>query len=112
MFAGFDSERTFYPQPGGLIPWAEFDADAALCWLPDTDNPDRWPVVACASTGEYEDVPGSTLEALVAALRGDAGRSVFPDFFYNDPLDFLPMDPRISVKFGIISEDDLWADPR
>jgi hypothetical protein len=107
MFDGFKIGRTFYPQPGGLIPWAEFDSDAALCWLPDTDNPDLWPVVACASTGEYEDIPGSTLEALVAVLRGDAGRDVFPGYFYNDPLDFLPTDPHISVEFGILTPADI-----
>ena len=29
--------RPFYPQPGGLIPWADYESYSALCWLADDD---------------------------------------------------------------------------
>jgi hypothetical protein len=69
----------FYPEPGGLIPWADFNADAALFWLPDSGDPDTWPVVAYTDTPAYEYVDGTTLEALLRVLRGEAGRTVFPE---------------------------------
>jgi hypothetical protein len=33
-----------YPKPGGVIPWGTVQFDYLLCWLPEGDDPDRWPV--------------------------------------------------------------------
>jgi len=78
-----------------------------LFWLPNTDDPDLWSVVACSSTGRYEEVPGSMLEALIAVVRGDAGREAFPEALYEEPLQFIPMDLRVSAQFGLISPDNI-----
>jgi len=91
-----------YPEPGGLIPWAHYEADYYLCWQSEDEDPDRWPVVAFDSNGDEgsnsEIVEGSTLQALIRVIRGDAGRSIFPRQFYTYPVTFfraLPEnDPR------------------
>ncbi len=74
----------FYPDPGGLIPWADHQGNSALCWLPDGEDPDAWPVYAVNDANAHELLPGSTIEALIAVLRSEAGRSVFFGTFYQD----------------------------
>jgi len=87
LFRGWPNEQRppmpGYPEQGGLIPWADFEGDSALCWLSEGDDPDLWPVFAANDENRYERLPGTTIEALIAVLRGDAGRSVFPATFYE-----------------------------
>jgi hypothetical protein len=87
-----------YPRPGGLIPWADYNGDYFLCWLPNNDDPDRWPVVAYDSEGvegsNSEVVEGTTLQALIRVIRGDAARSIFGEQFYTYPERFMQAHPE------------------
>ncbi|WP_433717982.1 hypothetical protein ACQP2Y_27840 [Actinoplanes sp. CA-051413] len=38
-----------YPAPDGVVPWATIGFDYVICWLPEGDTPDAWPVVVCES---------------------------------------------------------------
>lgn len=78
----------FYPEPGGLIPWADYEADYFLCWLPNSDDPDRWPIIAYADPEQHEALEGSTLQVLIRVVRGDVARTFFPEDFYDWPPTF------------------------
>jgi hypothetical protein len=80
---GAPEAMSFYPAKGGLIPWAQHESTAALCWRADGDDPDTWPVYAVSEAAKIEHLPGSTIEALLHLLRREAGLSVFPVTFYN-----------------------------
>jgi hypothetical protein len=82
------SPYTFYPDANGIIPWADYEGDYYLCWLPNNVDPDRWPVVAYRDPDEHERFEGSTLQVLIRVLRGDIGRSFFPEDFYDWPTTF------------------------
>lgn len=119
MFGGFsrlysaDPRYRFYPEPGGLVPWADYESTAALCWLTGSDDPDQWPVIACNDINDYESVEGSTIEALIRVLRMEAGRAVFPETMYArypagaDLLKFTAGEPPI-VELG--PADGYWPD--
>lgn len=69
----------FYPEPGGLLPWAGTDNGDRVCWLTD-GQPDEWTVVCWNPRGWYYDAhPVAAVEFLVGWLSGHISTSVFPD---------------------------------
>lgn len=78
-----------HPEPGGLIPWAGYEGDYFLCWLPKGEDPDSWPIIAYEDEDHNEAVEGSTLQALIRVIRGYAGRRVFPEEFWEFPATFI-----------------------
>jgi hypothetical protein len=46
----------FYPQPGGLLPWAGTDDGDVLYWATKPADPDRWPVVLAYRDGDWEEI--------------------------------------------------------
>ncbi|ROQ68659.1 SUKH superfamily protein [Streptomyces sp. 840.1] len=69
----------FYPEPGGLLPWAGTDNGDRVCWLTD-GKPDEWTVVCWNPRGWYYDAhPVGAVEFLVGWLSGDISTGVFPD---------------------------------
>jgi len=77
----------FYPASGGLLPWADSDGYAFLCWLTSHQDPNMWPVVLCNVDLGYEVVGGSTLTALTRVIRLEVGESVAPDI-RTEPIAF------------------------
>jgi hypothetical protein len=73
----------FYPARGGLIPWADFDTEVVLCWNPVGHNSDKWPIVACNTSLEYQELSGSTIACLYDVISGNAPRGVFPEYFWR-----------------------------
>ncbi|MEU4624221.1 hypothetical protein AB0G04_30125 [Actinoplanes sp. NPDC023801] len=58
-----------YPKPGGVIPWGTVQFDYLLCWIPEGDDPDRWPVAVFRPHGhEPEARYEMTAAELVHAL--------------------------------------------
>jgi hypothetical protein len=90
----------FYPESGGLIPWAAFNVAAVLCWLPNSEDPDAWPVLAYADDGIYESIDGTTLEALVRVLRGEAGERAFPEALFVETKRYITAVPA-TVELGM-----------
>jgi hypothetical protein len=69
----------FYPEPGGLLPWAGTDNGDRLCWLTD-GRPDAWTVVCWnPRSWRYDAHPVGAVEFLVGWLSGRISTSVFPD---------------------------------
>ncbi|MEV5786789.1 SMI1/KNR4 family protein [Streptomyces sp. NPDC052287] len=69
----------FYPEPGGLLPWARTDNGDNVCWLTDR-TPDEWTVVCWNPRGWYYDAhPVGAVEFLAGWLSGHLSTTVFPD---------------------------------
>ena len=69
----------FYPEPGGLLPWAGTDNGDRVCWL-TAGPPDGWTVVCWNPRGWYYDAhPVGAVEFLAGWLSGRISTSVFPD---------------------------------
>jgi len=60
----------FYPDPGGIFPWAYLDDNTALYWLTDGE-PDTWPVVRAEVHEGMTLFPMSMTSYLAAWLRND-----------------------------------------
>ncbi|WP_369190181.1 SMI1/KNR4 family protein [Streptomyces sp. R08] len=74
-----DSPYPFYPEPGGLLPWAGTDNGDRVCWL-TAGKPDAWTVVCWNPRGwSYDPHPVGAVEFLVGWLSGRISTSVFPD---------------------------------
>jgi hypothetical protein len=81
----------FYPTQGGLVPWADFDTKVVLFWNPTGVDPDHWPIVACNTSLDYEEMSGTTAQCLYEVVAGNAPWSVFPDYFWDAEPGFRPL---------------------
>ncbi|MET8572926.1 SMI1/KNR4 family protein [Streptomyces sp. NPDC004783] len=74
-----------FPQPGGLINWAESTAGDSFYWRTSPADPDAWPVVARTDNGEWIEFPVGAVEF----LAGMYGRTLhLPGMPGNFPSDF------------------------
>ncbi|MGW3630362.1 SMI1/KNR4 family protein [Streptomyces sp. NPDC005122] len=74
-----DCPYPFYPEPGGLLPWARTDNGDTVCWLTD-GKPAAWTVVCWNPRGWYYDAhPVGAVEFLAGWLSGHISTTVFPD---------------------------------
>jgi hypothetical protein len=67
-----------YPEPGGVLPWAQTDNGDVVYWL--TEGPsDSWPIVVIeARHGSYEQYALSTTEFLARLLEGTLNSRILP----------------------------------
>lgn len=100
----------FSPASNGLVPWADYEGIASLCWLSRGDDPDTWPVVAYRDDGVHEYVPGDTIEALLLVLQRQAGRSVFPDSVTGFPGDPVPCCPLPAFRMDLPPTESEWQE--
>lgn len=60
-----------YPEPGGLLKWANNSNGDHCFWLTDNDDPDRWPIVVVYRADfEWDRFNGTTAEFLLAVTTG------------------------------------------
>jgi hypothetical protein len=60
-----------YPEPGGLLPWAEGPGGEMCFWLTAGADPQSWPVVSAdRDFMTWQRFPGSMCEFLLAFVRG------------------------------------------
>jgi hypothetical protein len=60
-----------YPDPDGLIPWAECGDAWTLFWRTDRGGPDQWTIVYCdAEFAEWGEYDGSATTFLLGLLTG------------------------------------------
>jgi hypothetical protein len=92
-----------YPEPGGLLRWADLGARHRFCWLTDGD-PDSWPVVTWNIYGEYEIHPVNTVTFIHDWLSGRLSVTVLGD---PDPLGpwFEPYRQRDHVVVSMADSD-------
>jgi len=58
-----------YPQPGGLLCWAESNSGDSIYWRTSTSDPDAWPVVVRGDNGDWSEFPAGAVEFLVGVYR-------------------------------------------
>jgi hypothetical protein len=61
-----------YPEPGGLLNWANNSNGDHCFWLTEGDDPDLWPIVVVYRAGfEWERFNAGTAEFLLAVATGE-----------------------------------------
>jgi hypothetical protein len=73
----------FYPEDGGLVPWAMWEIDLILCWDSTGSDPDAWPVLLVNDRLDYDTLSGSTMECLIEVVGGRIVSSVIPNDFWR-----------------------------
>ncbi|WP_405869809.1 MULTISPECIES: SMI1/KNR4 family protein [unclassified Streptomyces] len=61
-----------FPQPGGLISWAESNSGDSFYWRTSPADPDAWPVVVRGANGDWSEFPVGAVEF----LAGVYGRTI------------------------------------
>lgn len=76
-----DYPHLFFPEPGGLIPWAEGD-EHTYFWRPvERQVADQWPIVFMDNTGDgWGEYQGTSAEFLLDLLTG----ALVSDILYTD----------------------------
>ncbi|MEN8655933.1 hypothetical protein ABCR94_36560 [Streptomyces sp. 21So2-11] len=75
-----------YPQPGGLISWAESYSGDCFYWRTSPADPDAWPVVVRGDNGDWSEFPVGAVEFLVGVYRRTIHVPGMPkDFPSDDP---------------------------
>ncbi|MGW4874304.1 hypothetical protein [Streptomyces chartreusis] len=84
-----------YPQPGGLISWAQSNSGDAFYWRTSSEDPDAWPVVVRGDNGDWSEFPVGAVEF----LAGVYGRTIdvpgMPGDFPSDYPKVLALSDRI-----------------
>ena len=66
---GLEYPYPIYPQPGGVLPWAQRRGGDLYCWLTEGSDPSSWPVVAIGSSFEdWQTFPGPMCAHLLRIL--------------------------------------------
>jgi hypothetical protein len=89
-----DVPFNFYPELGGLIPWAAWEINFVLCWDPTTADPNAWPIVGVTDGLRLERLQGSTLECLLMLATGDERPAIVPEQFWEEPTEFERYEPQ------------------
>jgi hypothetical protein len=80
-----------YPEPGGLLPWAEMDNEEYFCWVTQ-GPPNDWPTVVCNRALERGDAhPTGAARFLVGLFRGTVDEPFLADWrddFTRTPVSF------------------------
>ncbi|MFB7109438.1 hypothetical protein [Streptomyces sp. NPDC056190] len=77
-----------FPQPGGLISWAQSNSGDSFYWRTSPADPDAWPVVVRGDNGDWSEFPVGAVEF----LAGVYGRTIdVPGM----PRDFPSDDPKV-----------------
>jgi hypothetical protein len=84
-----------FPQPGGLICWAESSSGDSFYWRTSSPDPDVWPVVVRGDNGDWSEFPVGAVEF----LAGVYGRTIhvpgMPRDFPGDHPKVLGLSDRI-----------------
>lgn len=84
-----------YPQPGGLISWAESNSGDAFYWRTSPANPDAWPVVVRGDNGDWSEFPLGAVEFLVGVYRRTIHVGGMPGDFPSDHPQVVGLSDRI-----------------
>ncbi|WP_244183999.1 hypothetical protein [Streptomyces cellostaticus] len=84
-----------FPQPGGLISWADSYSGDTFYWRTSSADPDAWPVVVRGDNGDWSEFPVGAVEF----LAGVYGRTIdvpgMPRDFPSDCPQVLGLSDRI-----------------
>ena len=75
-----------YPEPGGLLCWAESIDGDCLYWRTSPPDPNAWPVVVRGANGDWSEFPVGAVEFLAGVYRRTIDVPGMPgDFPSDDP---------------------------
>ncbi|MFD7289242.1 hypothetical protein [Streptomyces sp. NPDC059863] len=81
-----------YPQPGGLICWAESYSGDGFYWRTSPADPDAWRVVVRGDNGDWSEFPVGAVEFLVGVYRRTIHVPGMPKNFPSDGPQVLGLD--------------------
>ncbi|WP_255310691.1 SMI1/KNR4 family protein [Streptomyces viridosporus] len=84
-----------FPQPGGLISWAESDSGDCFYWRTSPADPDAWPVVVRGDNGDRSKFPVGAIEFLTGVYRRTLHVPGMPRDFPSDSPEVLGLSDRI-----------------
>ncbi|WP_405389014.1 SMI1/KNR4 family protein [Streptomyces sp. NBC_01102] len=84
-----------FPQPGGLISWAESDSGDSFYWRTSPADPDAWPVVVRRNNGDWSEFPVGAIEFLTGVYRRTIHVPGMPRDFPSDSPEVLGLSNRI-----------------
>ncbi|MER7110124.1 hypothetical protein [Streptomyces sp. NPDC000229] len=84
--------RAPYPEPGGLLCWAESNSGDGLYWRMSSLDPETWPVVVRGANGDWSEFPVGAVEFLVGVYRRVIRVPGMPQVFPSDDPHVLGID--------------------
>lgn len=73
-----------YPEPDGLLCWAESYSGDRLYWRMSSPDPEAWPVVVRGANGDWSEFPVGAVEFLVGVYRRNIHVPGMPKSFPSD----------------------------
>ncbi len=70
-----------FPEPGGLLPWANSNEGDLLFWKTGDPDPDRWPVVVGDGISDWEETRETLTGFLTGLVRGTVESEILPAGF-------------------------------
>jgi hypothetical protein len=70
----------FYPESGGLFPWAVTEGGEHCMWLTSPNSPEHWPVVVSDGSLWWE-YSGSWVDFLIGVMDSSVQCPIFPESF-------------------------------
>ncbi|MBT2368033.1 hypothetical protein J7E88_22635 [Streptomyces sp. ISL-10] len=84
-----------FPQPGGLICWAESNSGDCFYWRTSPADPDAWPVVVRGDNGDWSEFPVGAVEFLAGVYQRTIDVPGMPRSFPSDDSKVLGLSDRI-----------------
>lgn len=84
-----------YPQPGGLLCWAQSYSGDSIYWKTSSPDPDAWPVVVRGDNGDWSEFPVGAVEFLTGVYRRTIEVPGMPRDFPSDDPKVLGLSDRI-----------------
>ncbi|MER6146566.1 hypothetical protein [Streptomyces hirsutus] len=84
-----------YPEPGGLLCWAESNEGDGFYWRMSSPDPDAWPVVVRGANGDWSEFPVGAVEFLAGVYRRTIDVPGMPRSFPSDDPKVLGLSDRI-----------------
>lgn len=84
-----------FPQPGGLIGWADSDSGDSFYWRTSSPDPDAWPVVVRTDNADWIEFPVGAVEFLAGVYGGTIDVPGMPGNFPGDFPEVLGLSDRV-----------------
>ncbi|MGW4824685.1 hypothetical protein ACWEP4_38625 [Streptomyces sp. NPDC004227] len=84
-----------FPQPGGLISWAQSNSGDSFYWRTSPADPDAWPVVVRGDNGDWSEFPVGAVGFLVGVYGRTIDVPGMPRGFPGDDPKVLGLSDRI-----------------
>ncbi|GAA1028532.1 MULTISPECIES: SMI1/KNR4 family protein [Amycolatopsis] len=86
------TDYRLFPEPGGLLPWADDTCGGVFFWRTSSENPNHWPVVFWdRGMSEWNEHPGGMVEVVWEVLTRTGEDNILRmDLGYEKPIFRVP----------------------